>query len=58
MAKYVRRRPDSSNFQFVLRVPSELIHPKPVIKKSLKTSDPLVAAKRGAAEFPEPDADN
>jgi len=53
MAKYVHKRPDSSNFQFVLRVPTELVHryPKPVIRKSLDTSDPVVAMKRGDAEF-------
>jgi integrase len=53
MAKYVHKRPDSSKFQFVLRVPSELVHryPKPVIRKSLETSDPVVAMKRGDIEF-------
>ena len=53
MAKYVHKRPDSSKFQFVLRVPSELVHryPKAIIRKSLETSDPAVAMKRGDAEF-------
>jgi integrase len=53
MAKYVHKRPDSSKYQFVLRVPSELVHryPKAIIRKSLETSDPAVAMKRGEAEF-------
>jgi len=53
MAKYVHKRPDSTKFQFVLRVPSELVHryPKAIIRKSLETSDPVVAMKRGDTEF-------
>ena len=53
MAKYVQKRPDSTQWQFVLRVPSDLLHryPKSVIRKSLKTSDPATAARRGDAEF-------
>ena len=53
MAKYVQKRPDSSQWQFVLRVPSDLLHryPKSVIRKSLKTSDPATAARRGDTEL-------
>ena len=53
MTKYVHKRPDSSKFQFVLRVPSELAdrYPKTVIRKSLDTSDPALAMRRGDIEF-------
>jgi hypothetical protein len=53
MAKYVHKRPDSSQFQFVLRVPEDLLHryPKSPIRYSLKTDDPVLAAKRGEAAY-------
>ncbi len=53
MAKYVQKRSDSSQFQFVLRVPQDLLHryPKSPIRYSLKTADPALAAKRGDAAY-------
>jgi len=53
MTKYVHKRPDSSQLQFVLRVPEDLLHryPKSPIRYSLKTADPVLAAKRGEAAY-------
>ena len=53
MAKYVYKRPDNSQLQFVLRVPEDLLHcyPKSSIRYSLKTDDPALAAKRGDAAY-------
>ena len=53
MAKYIQKRPDSSQLQFVLRVPEDLLHryPKSPTRYSLKTADPVLAAKRGEAAY-------
>lgn len=41
MAKYVHKRPDSSKFQFVLRVPSELVQRYPKAAMSPTVTDQL-----------------
>ena len=52
MAKYVQKRPDSSQWQFVLRVPSDLLHRYPAfVRNALESEFGDAAAVRVDDDF-------